>query len=33
MINDATITIARNFDEYRIEDLKIPSLIFQVKDD
>ena len=36
MINDVTITnpdMARKFDDYQIEDIKIHSLIFQAKDD
>lgn len=36
MVMDASITnpdMARNYDEYQIESLKIPSLIFQAKDD
>ena len=36
ILNDATVTssdMARNFDDYPIEDLHIPVLVFQAKDD
>jgi len=36
IINDATVTnpdMAKNFDDYPIEDIEIPVLIFQAKDD
>ena len=36
IINDASAVnpdMARNFDDYRIEDLEVPTLIFQAKDD
>ena len=36
MLNDATVTssdMARNFEDYPIEDLQMPVLIFQAKDD
>jgi pimeloyl-ACP methyl ester carboxylesterase len=36
IINDASVTnpdMAKNYDEYPIESLQVPSLIFQAKDD
>ena len=36
VVLDASVTnldMARNYDDYNIEDLKVPTLVFQAKDD